>query len=427
MNNAKLFNRNFTIIIVGQLISMLGNSIQRFAFSLYILELTGSATMFSTILSIELIPTIILSPFGGAIADRISKKKIMVGLDFCCYIIIGFFAFFIYGKSYQVIFIAILMFVLSLINSIYSPAVEAGIPEVVSDEHFNAANSIVTQISSITSLIGPIAAGFLYGILGVKAIMIINMVSYFVSAVMELFLKMPYEKKQDEKLSLSIYINDVKDGFKYLYKEQKRILKVIFIISGINLFISPLYFVGVPYVVKIVFGVSDQLYGISEGALGLGMILGAILINFVDKYISFEKNYIHFIALALVIFLMGACTSNVVLNLDTNHIIAFIIFTLTGFVSFNFIAFINIQFMTYIQFNVPKQILGKTIGLSTGISTVLIPVGQVIYGLLYDKLANMLFLLYFVSGTITLLCAKYLYDLFQDRLTSNEQILIKDN
>jgi len=123
------------IIIIGQLISMFGNAIQRFAFSLYILELTGSAALFSLIISLAILPSIFLAPIGGAIADRMNKGRIMVALDFCCSIIMGGFAVFIYGNDNQILWVAILMFVLSTINSIYEPTVRASIPSVVSKEH----------------------------------------------------------------------------------------------------------------------------------------------------------------------------------------------------------------------------------------------------------------------------------------------------
>lgn len=66
----KLFTKNFILLILGQVTSLFGNYILRLALSMYVLELTGSATIFAGILSIAIIPTILLSPFGGILADR---------------------------------------------------------------------------------------------------------------------------------------------------------------------------------------------------------------------------------------------------------------------------------------------------------------------------------------------------------------------
>jgi len=82
MKPKKLFHRNFSLMIIGQIISLFGNAILRFALSMYVLDLTGSAAAFGTILAVSMIPTVLLSPVGGIIADRINRRNIMVALDF---------------------------------------------------------------------------------------------------------------------------------------------------------------------------------------------------------------------------------------------------------------------------------------------------------------------------------------------------------
>lgn len=77
----KLFTRNFMLLILGQLTSLFGNFILKLALSMYVLEITGSAAIFAGILSIATIPTIILSPLGGILADRANRRNIMVALD----------------------------------------------------------------------------------------------------------------------------------------------------------------------------------------------------------------------------------------------------------------------------------------------------------------------------------------------------------
>ena len=61
----KLYDKNFNILVLGQIISLFGSSIQRFALSLYLLDLTGSASVFATILAISMIPVVLISPIAG--------------------------------------------------------------------------------------------------------------------------------------------------------------------------------------------------------------------------------------------------------------------------------------------------------------------------------------------------------------------------
>jgi MFS family permease len=416
MKEPKLFNKNFTIIGIGQLISMFGNSLQRFAFSLYILDLTGSAAMFSLIISLAILPTIILAPIGGAIADRMSKKKIMVILDFCCTIIIGVFAIFIYGNNNQILWIGILIFALSTINSIYEPTVRASIPSVISKEHYNAGNSMVSQISALTMLLGPVSAGFLYGFMGLKIILIINMVSFFVAGVMELFLMIPFEKTKMEASPIVTYINDIKSTLKFLYRDKPFVLYLLFIAAGINLFMTPLYTVGVPYVEKIVLGVSNQLYGVSEAILGIGMIVGAMLSTTIAKYNSFEKLHRLFVFMGLGILGMGLCLTPWILASTPT---AYVLFTFFGFILMFFVANVNIQSLTFIQQQVPQNLMGKTMALTSALSTAFMPIGQVLFGQIYDKLSSGLIGIYIIIMVLSFGFAKIIHRMNYNRLSAN--------
>ncbi|WP_195428992.1 MFS transporter [Clostridium sp. D46t1_190503_E9] len=184
-------NKNFIIIVIGQIISLFGNAIQRFSMSLYLLEFTGSTAAFANILAISTIPYILFAPIAGMLSDRVNKKKIMVYLDFFCSALIGGYALILLnGRDHEVI-VAVVMFMLSICFTLYGPAVTASIPQIVEEDKLTSANGVINQVGSIVNFAGPILAGVLYGIVGIKAIVIINAISFFVSAIMELFLDIP--------------------------------------------------------------------------------------------------------------------------------------------------------------------------------------------------------------------------------------------
>ena len=74
--------KDFILIVLGQIISLFGNAILRFALPLYLLDTTGSAALFGLVSALSFIPLILLTPVGGLIADRVNKRNIMVALDF---------------------------------------------------------------------------------------------------------------------------------------------------------------------------------------------------------------------------------------------------------------------------------------------------------------------------------------------------------
>ena len=186
-----MINKNFIIIVIGQIISLFGNAIQRFSMSLYLLEFTGSTATFANILAISTIPYILFAPIAGMLSDRVNKKKIMVYLDFFCSFLIGGYAIILLnGRDHEVI-VAIVMFMLSICFTLYGPAVTSSIPQIVEEDKLTSANGVINQVGSIVNFAGPILAGVLYGIVGIKAIVIINAISFFASAIMELFLDIP--------------------------------------------------------------------------------------------------------------------------------------------------------------------------------------------------------------------------------------------
>ena len=124
-------NKNFIIIVIGQIISLFGNSIQRFSMSLYLLAFTGSTATFANILAISTIPYILFAPIAGRLSDKINRKKIMVYLDLFCSILIGVYAFILFKGNDSVLIVGTVMFMLSVCATLYGPAVTSSIPQIV--------------------------------------------------------------------------------------------------------------------------------------------------------------------------------------------------------------------------------------------------------------------------------------------------------
>ena len=152
----KLYDKNFNILVLGQIISLFGSSIQRFALSLYLLDLTGSASVFATILAISMIPVVLISPIAGMLADRGDKKKLMVLLDVLSAVLLMAYAGVVFNSNDHVFIIATVMVLLSTISTIYQPVVSTCIPVIVADENLVRANAIIQQVSSLSNFLGPI-------------------------------------------------------------------------------------------------------------------------------------------------------------------------------------------------------------------------------------------------------------------------------
>lgn len=411
-------NKNFMIIVIGQIISLFGNAIQRFSMSLYLLEFTGSTATFANILAISTIPYILFAPIAGMLSDNVNRKKIMVYLDLFCSILIGGYAFIVFSGNDHKLIVAAVMFMLSICYTLYGPAVTASIPQVVDEEKLTSANGIISQVGSVVNFLGPILAGILYGIVGLKLIVIINAISFFASAVMEMFLDIPdVIKTVDEEEAFNVSSLDKKDlnlvtdisdmeiaptveitrnkpknkvlsvgfikdsfidmykTFKYLSKKKKVVLGIIASYALCNIFLVPVLTILAPYFINIFLGLPSQIYGIVEGIFVLGMIIGGFWISIKPKMFSMKKvhyTYFPMIAGVLLMSSLGAVKAN-------NYVLA-ILFGISGMAIMMSLSLSNVLTLTFIQKEVPLEMLGKVSAFSTAIATISVAPGQLLYG-----------------------------------------------
>ena len=183
----KLFEKDFTLVVIGQIISLFGNATIRFALPLYLLNQTGSSALYGTVTACAFIPAVLMSPIGGMIADRVNKRNVMVLLDFFTAAVIMAFSL-LRGGENLILLMTVTLMLLYGIAGAYQPSVQASVPVLVSQEHLMEANSVINTNSAFASLIGPVLGGILYSTYGLTPVLWVCMVCFFFSAVMELFI-----------------------------------------------------------------------------------------------------------------------------------------------------------------------------------------------------------------------------------------------
>mgnify|MGYP001159027497 FL=1 len=395
-SGGEMKNKNFIIIVIGQIISLFGNAIQRFSMSLYLLEFTGSTAAFARILAISTIPYILFAPIAGRLSDNINRKKIMVYLDLVCSILIGGYAIILLRGHDHELIVAGVMFILSICATLYAPAVTSSIPQIVEEEKLTSANGIINQVGSIVNFAGPILAGLLYGLLGIKVIVIINAVSFLISAIMEMFLDIPDVKDNksilndeisvdvnDEKiLSLSFIKKsfiDMKESFIYLKEEKKVVLGIIASYALCNIFLVPILSIVAPYFINIFLGLSSEVYGIVEGICVLGMILGGFWISVKPNMFSIKK--VHYTYFPMII---GVIIMSILGFIKLNTYALAGIFAISGLAIMLSLALSNVLTLTFIQKQVPSDMLGRVSAFSTAIATISVAPGQLLFGQVID-------------------------------------------
>ena len=145
----RLMTRNFLLLILGQASSLFGNYILRLALSMYVFEVTGSAAVFAGILSVAVIPTILLSPFGGILADRANRRNIMVALDALTGLSVLCTALLL-KENNAVGAIGILLVILSILGAFETPTVQACVPQMLTGNEIIKGNALINQVASIS-------------------------------------------------------------------------------------------------------------------------------------------------------------------------------------------------------------------------------------------------------------------------------------
>lgn len=213
-NKSKLFRRDFTLVVIGQIISLFGNAILRFALPLYLLRETGSSTLFGVVTACSFVPLVVLSMIGGVMADRVNKRNIMVGLDFSTAILIAVF-YLSLGKLPTVPLFIVVLMLLYGISGTYQPSVQACVPLLVVPDKLMAGNAVINQVNTLSGLLGPAVGGVMFSAGGIYPILAVSIVCFTLSAIMEIFIRIPHEKRKRNESILSVTKNDLKDSCRW--------------------------------------------------------------------------------------------------------------------------------------------------------------------------------------------------------------------
>ena len=382
MNNTKKYGKDFTLVVVGQIVSLFGNAILRFSLPLYLLRETGSSTLFGIVTACSFLPMIVLSLLGGVLADRVNKRNIMVCLDFLTAGVITVFSWLLGIVPIIPLFITVLMLLYG-ISGTYQPAVQASIPALVPKEKILSANAIVNQIGALANFIGPIIGGMLYGAFGIVIILKVSVLCFVLSAVMEIFIKIPFQKQPTQDKVLQIAAGDLQDSIRFLRMAKPRFVQICIVIAGLNLFLSPMLTIGIPVIVVDKLHLTDGLLGLTQGMLAVGGILGGLLTVLLDKKLTPQTAYVP-------LFLCTACSClmGFGMAIGQSPMIKYIILSVTGLSVTIFTTMFSIQMLAVVQAETPQHLIGKVVACIMTFIMCVQPIGQLLYGFLFECLPS---------------------------------------
>ena len=361
----QLFKRDFTMVVIGQIISLFGNAILRFALPLYLLRETDSSSLFGAVTACSFIPMVIFSLFGGIIADRKNKRNIMVILDFSTAGLILAFALLL-NRAPLVPLMAVCLMLLYGIAGAYQPAVQASIPLLAQAEQLTSANAVINMVQTLSALLGPVIGGVLFGAFGIRPILFVGILCFFLSAVMELFIRIPHSPRAAAGGVLSTIRQDLEESWRFIRREKPVFLSVMLVLALFNLVLSSALVVGIPVAVVQTLGMSDSRLGLTQGAMGLGGLFGGLLTACLGARLPLRRG--------------GAALLPGVPALPGWWGVTAMSFTIMVLSTM-----LVVVLSAAAQGQTPPDLLGKVMAFIMAVSNCAAPVGQAVYGALFER------------------------------------------
>ncbi len=405
------FSNDFLLVAAGQVISIFGNQIVRYALPLYLLNQTGSAVLFGSILAVSFIPMLLIYPVGGIIADRLNKRNIMVVLDFGTAVFLLLFCL-LEGWMNIVPLMAVTLIGLYAIQGAYQPAVQASVPLLVDADHIMQGNSIINTITSLASMLGPVIGGILFSMTGLASILYVSIGCFLISAVMEMFIRIPYVKRQVNGTIFRTSICDLKESFVFMFKEQPVLWKASFIYTSAGFFLTALVLIAVPVLITQHLGfateTANRLYGYAQGVMATGAIAGGIIAGLFSKKLRPRTSPFILVGSALSVMAGGAALQFLRGSMEIYIVLVAGCGILTALSTL-----FQIQIMSNIQLLTPKSLTGKVISCVICICMCTLPPGQFIYGFIFEKMSGYFYLPFYVAGVAVIVISFFTRGIFR--------------
>lgn len=397
LTEEKLFTKNFTLLVLGQVSSLFGNYILRLALSMYVLEVTGSAAIFAGILSAAVIPSILLSPLGGILADRADRRNIMVALDFLTGMSVLCVAV-ILREGSAVAVISALLIVLSVLGAFETPTVQACIPTMLTGSNIIRGNAVVNQAASVSYLTAPMLGGLLYAAVGLKPVMYASVGCFLATALFECFIKLSPQPRiplpaKGIKGILSAVKDDLLVSVKFIAGERAAIMKMLLLAALSRFFVMGVTLVGLPFIVREVLGFDAKYYGAAESALAVATIAGSIAAGLLTGKLKWER-------LSLVLAAIGLCMlpAGAAFLFPVGAAVKYAV-NVAAFGGMQIaISIFSIFAVSMIQQNTPDHLIGKVMAYTSAITMCAQPAGQMVYGFLFDGFRDAVYFVLIPSG-----------------------------
>ena len=272
----KLWNKSYILLLQGNAVSAIGDVLYSVAIGYWVYDQTGSSALMGVMSSISMFVMMFVQPFSGSIVDKSNRKVLIVGMDALRGLIMLAVGALALTDNLSVPVVLIAAFLAAMCSVFFGPSVSTVLIDIIPHEDLVRGQSVQSGIVSLINLAGKAMSGALVAFVGVPLIIMINGVSYLISAFTELFIDVPKTKRQGEKVTVSGILKDFKVAFIEIFTN--KFLK-IFVPAAtlLNLLGSGPLTLLLPFMVEK--GYTVEMYGVFMAVETAASLVGVFLLG----------------------------------------------------------------------------------------------------------------------------------------------------
>lgn len=358
--------KKFLIIWVGELLSTIGSGLTAFGLGVYIYQRTGMATSTALVSLLALLPTVLLGPIAGVLADRYDRRKLMILGDGLSALGLFYILFCVVRNEAGLINICIGVTVSSVFASLLEPAYRATVTDLIPKEQYAKASGLVQMAGSAKFLISPFIAGLLMKFSGITLILWIDIGTFFITVAATLFVARSV--RQEKKTTQKRFAAELMEGFRIL-KSKQGIMQLVVLAALVCFFLTFIQTLSTPVILAFT---DEATLGTVETICAVGMLISSLLIGI----FSVKGSYVRTLATAF----FGIGVFMILFGLKEN----ILLITVSGFLFFMCLPFANTCLDILVRQNIPNEAQGRAWGMIGLISQMGYVAANAVVGFLAD-------------------------------------------
>lgn len=265
--------RTFSVIWLGQLVSGLGTGLTGFALPVWIYQQTGSVEAFGLLFFAATVPSVLVSPFAGALVDRWDRRAVLIVSDGLAALMTLVLAALLYTRSFELWHLFVVAAVGSALGSFQVPAFNAAVAMLVPQRHFARASGMMQTSDAVSGILTPLIAGVLVTTIGLWGILAIDFVTFLVAVGTLAAVRIPNPPPSDEPRRH--LLREAHDGWAFV-RDRPALLYLLLYFPVINLatgMANPLFS---PLVLS--FATPAEL-GLAVSISSIGLLVGSVALS----------------------------------------------------------------------------------------------------------------------------------------------------